>query len=120
MLSKFSKFFKILRRLVGFGFVQGDYSRAVWCVARARRVAKNVVGVVCFLNNAWRVGLITAWRIWIFARGLKENLKICFLAKNLARMASGVGWARDGRDLERFKNYGGFFNGVAVWLASVA
>ena len=37
-----------------------------------------------FLNNAWWVGLITAWRIWIFARGLKENLKICFMAENLA------------------------------------
>ncbi len=36
------------------------------------------VRVVCFLNNAWRAGLITAWRIWIFARGLKENLKILF------------------------------------------
>ena len=88
--------------------------------ARRARARKSVVGVVCFLNNAWWVGLITAWRIWIFARGLKENLKICFMAENLARMASGVGWARDGRDLERFKNYGGFFNGVAVWLASVA
>ena len=86
---------------------------------RFGRVAESVAGGL-FLNNAWWVGLITAWRIWIFARGLKENFKICFMAENLARMASGVGWARDGRDLERFKNCGGFFNGVAVWLASVA
>ena len=50
----------------------------LWRGGRAGRVAKSVVGVVCFLNNAWRVGLITAWRIWIFARGLKENLKILF------------------------------------------
>jgi len=30
------------------------------------------------LNNDWRAGLIMAGRIWIFARGLKENFKILF------------------------------------------
>ena len=55
-----------------------------------------------------------------FCAWAKRKFENFILAENLARMASGVGWARDGRDLERFKNYGGFFNGVAVWLASVA
>ena len=34
------------------------------------RVAESVAGSL-FLNNAWRAGLIMAWQVWFFARGVK-------------------------------------------------
>ena len=37
---------------------------------RFGRVAESVAGGL-FLNNAWRAGLIMAWQVWFFARGLK-------------------------------------------------
>ena len=126
---KFSKFFKIL--FFWFSKFFKIWRRLGWFWVRARRLGRGgLVRSGCAGRGRVRVwwagfwsglknvmGLVRSWaRV---AVGWELGGRGLLLNDGLAQMASRARCARCGRDLERFKNCGGFFNGVAVWLVSV-